>query len=184
MRPDFKKYRDVMKDKGGRYRTISLFWELRKEEVEENYPPIFTIKDYDHTVKGVLYPSLKKIYMSYEHIPGFEYEFAQDVFGSWDHWVKMTTGLRLISDTIKEWRTEVDIRIKSNAIKAILNASMEGDAKGLQAARYLADKGYSQLRGRPSKDEVEREKKIAAGVSKDLESDMERLGLTVINGTK
>ena len=44
--------------------------------------PIFTIKD-DNVIKDdVFYWSLKKIYFSYDHVPGFEYEFAKDVFHS------------------------------------------------------------------------------------------------------
>ncbi len=58
------------------------------------------------------------------------------------------------------------------------------DAKGVNAAKYLAEKGYLPKRGRPSKEEVERERKIQAGVNKELESDMERIGLKVVNGGK
>ena len=60
-------------------------------------------------------------------------------------------------------------------------ASGDNDAKGVNAAKYLAEKGYLSKRGRPSKEEVERERKIQAGVSKELEGDMERLGLKVVN---
>jgi hypothetical protein len=170
-----------MKDRQGRHRTQSLFWETRSDE--KGYVPLFTRKDYDHTVAGVTYPSLKKIYLSYDHIPEFEYEFAMDIFGSWDHWDGLAND-SIFKKEIRVWRQELEIKLKAQAIRGVISASRSDDAKGVQAMRYLADKGYAPKRGRPSKEEVERERKIAAGVKDDLAEDMARLGLTVINGTK
>lgn len=174
-----------LKDSMGRYRTQSLFWEFRFKEDEDKYSPLFSLKEYDLEKGKVTYPSLKQIYMSYDHIPGFEYEFALDVFGSWDHWSKLATEtIPEIRNTVKGWRDELEIKLKAQAIKSLIAASREDDAKGFNAAKYLADKGYAPTRGRPSKEEVEREKKIQAGVSKELQEDMERLGLSVVSGGK
>ena len=63
----------------GRFRTQSLFWELRYG-VDEKYPPVFTLKAEDIEREGIQYLSLKKIYMTYDHVPGLEYDFAIDVF--------------------------------------------------------------------------------------------------------
>lgn len=185
-----KKYNySDLKDKQGRYRTQSLFWEwsfLNDKREEDNVlDPIFTNKDHDLEKDGIIYPSLKSIYMSYDHIPGFEYEFALDVFNSWDHWDRLASTSNInIKNMIKSWREELEIKLKASAIKALITASKMDDAKGFNAAKYLADKGYAPTRGRPSKEEVERETRIQAGVSKDLEADMERLGLKVITGNK
>jgi hypothetical protein len=174
-----------LKDDMGRYRTQSLFWELRFKGDEDKYAPLFTIKDYDLVKDGITYPSLKQIYMSYDHIPNFEYEFAMDVFNSWDHWTKLATDtVPIVKNAIKGWREELEIKLKAAAIKSLIMTSREPDSKGFNAAKYLADKGYAPVRGRPSKEEVEREKRIQAGVNKDLEADMERLGLSVVNGSK
>lgn len=179
---DFTKLQEVLKDEQGRYRTISLFWELRHQA--GNYEPVFTLKPYDLQKEDKLYPSLKKIYMTYDHIPNFEYEFAQDVFGSWDHWIKLTGASLGVKETIQEWRDELDIRIKAQSLKAMMIASRDNDAKGVNAAKYLAEKGYAQKRGRPSKEEVERERKIQAGAHKELADDMERIGLKIVEGGK
>lgn len=176
-----------LKDSMGRYRTQSLFWEFAflNKERENVLEPLFTLKDYDLVKGEVTYPSLKTIYMTYDHVPGFEYEFALDVFGSWDHWNKLASEtIPAIRNTIKEWREELEIKLKAQAIKSLIQTSRIDDVKGFNAAKYLADKGYAPTRGRPSKEEVEREKKVQAGVSKELEADMERLGLSVINGSK
>ena len=179
---DFTKLHEVMKDEQGRYRTISLFWELRHQA--GNYEPVFTLKSYDLQKEDKLYPSLKKIYLTYDHVPGFEYEFATDVFGSWDHWQKITHSKGTLKDTVQEWRDELDVRIKAQSLKAMMLASRDNDAKGVNAAKYLAEKGYASKRGRPSKEEVEREKRIQASANKELAEDLERIGLQVVEGGK
>lgn len=174
-----------LKDAMGRFRTQSLFWEFRFTKDEDKYPAYFTLKDRNIDKDGVTFYSLKQIYMSYDHIPGFEYEFALDTFNSWDHWIKLATEtIPEIRNEIKGWREELDIKLKAQAIKSLIAASRDSDSKGFNAAKYLADKGYAPTRGRPSKEEVEREKRVQAGVSKELEDDMLRLGLTVISGSK
>jgi len=45
------------KDSMGRYRTQSLFWEMR--DVINGTAPIWSMKDYDLVKEGITYPSLK-----------------------------------------------------------------------------------------------------------------------------
>lgn len=177
---DLTKFHSQMKDDLQRYRTQSLFWELRYG-TEDKYPPIFTLKSENIERDGVTYYSLKKIYMSYDHVPNMEYDFALDAFGSWDHWNKLANDtIPMIKDEIKSWREELDIKLKAQGLKALINAARDNDAKGVQAAKYLAEKGYAPKRGRPSKEEVERELKQEAGIKKQLESDLERIGLKAV----
>lgn len=164
-----------MRDDMGRYRTYSLFLEY----AVENYDPIWTLKDTAYEHEGILYPSLKAIYFGYHHVPGLEYEFATETFGSWDHWVKLnSSGLKGI---FAEWREELEIRNKALAIRMLIKTSEIGGAAGANAAKYLAESGYASKRGRPSNADVERERKIQAGVEKELESDIERMGLKVVS---
>lgn len=174
-----KAWFSALKDDRNVIRTTSLFFESKREADPVN-TPIFTLKDFDYTIDGVTYISLKLIYFSYDHIPGFEYEFAMDVFGSWDIWTKITKSS--IRHEIQAWREELEIKIKAQAIKAMMNASRTDDAKGVAAAKYLADKGYIEgntKRGRPTKEDVERERKIQAEVRDSVAEDMERIGMTV-----
>lgn len=181
---DFTNMYKDMKDDQGRFRTLSLFWEMRHQAGQ--HEPIFTTKDHDIEKDGKTYISLKKIYMSYDHIPEYEYDFALAVFGpsGWKHFNKLATSKGPVSDLIKEWREELDIKIKAEALRAMMIASKGDDAKGVQAAKYLADKGYTTKRGRPSKEEIARQTKIDAGAHKELEDDMKRLNLKVLQGTK
>lgn len=165
-----------MLDTSGRFRTISLFYEFG---VNDKYPPLFTTKARDLTVGETTYRSLKAIYFSYDHLPENEYDFALDVFGSWDHWIWISTKSQL-RPTIKAWREELEIKIKADAMRTMIQQSRDPE-KGLQAARaLLGGEHKGTRRGRPSKDEVERETKIAAGVRDSLEQDMERIGLKVV----
>ena len=187
MKEEYAPWRAVMLDSIGRYRSKSLFWELRKIERSDVYEPLFTTKDRPHTVptfdkKGLItYPSLKQIYMSYDHVPGHEYEFALDVFGNWDHWAHLNKSS--LKDMLQSWRDELSIKLKAEAIKKMIEASKEQSAVGVNAARYLADENYLPKKvGRVTKEEKLREIKIAAGVRDDLAGDMARLGLSIVNG--
>ena len=170
------------KDKMGRYRTQSLFWEMR----DPSMAPIWCMKDYDLVKGDKTYPSLKNLYMSWDHVPGFEYEFAMATLGSWDHWLKLCNDTTpQIKDMIQGWRDELDIKLKAVGIKAIIASSSDNDAKGLQASKYLVEKGYAVKKaGRPSREDVERELKTDARAAKEQQADLERIGLTIINGDK
>ena len=166
-----------LKDSQGKLRTNSLFVEL----VDSDLEPVFTLKDRDYNKNGKTYPSLKKLYMAYDHIPGFEYEFALDTFGSWDHWQRLVSASIQIQEAIKSWRDELDVRIKAKNLKAVIRHAEDDDPKGLQAAKYLIEKGYAPKRGRPSKEEVEREIKANEKVKQQFKDDLERIGLRAVN---
>jgi hypothetical protein len=173
----YKQTNPLKEPTNSNYLTTSLFWETRKPD--QKHTPIFTTKNHEHVVDGVEYISLKRIYMSYDHVPGLEYEFALDVFDNWEHWVYLAENSNL-KHKVREWREELEIRIKAQAMFTILRQSRDKE-KGFQAAKTLVtDEHKEKRRGRPSKEEVERQKKIAAGVNDTLAADMERLGLSVV----
>lgn len=160
-----------MKDCNGKWRTYSLFWEHRTE----GYEYFWTLKD--RGTKEL--PSLKQIYLSYAHIPEYEYEFAEEVIGSWTHWQKLCkSGLK---QHIAEWREELEIKLKADALRNIINTASKGkEQSSLTAAKYLADKGYApSTRGRPSKEEKEKQLKIDSRIHSEIEDDLERVGLTL-----
>lgn len=177
----FQHFRSQAKDDRNVMRTTSLFWEVRKDRAEDaDFIPLFSLKEEDHEVNGHYFFSLKKIYLSYDHVPSLEYDFAKDVFGSWEHWLKLTKSS--MRHEFQSWRDELDVRIKAEALRGLMQASRAPDARGVTAAKYLADKGYAEKRvaGRPSSGEVERQKKIAVDVQDRLSEDMARLGLAIV----
>lgn len=176
-----------MKDIKGNFRTMSLFYETNMpsrgntSEDGSAFISFFTLKPHDHSVGGHVYLSLKAIYFDYDHIPGLEYEFAMDVFSSWDHWVRLTDD-SAVRKHFADWRRELEVKIRADALKSILVTSKnKSSPSASQAARFLVEKGWIEKKaGRPSKEEVERERKIAAGIKDTLSEDMARLGLSVV----
>lgn len=163
--------REVLVGHVGAHRTQSLFLETNKSSLE----PIMVLKEIDWEYKGKLLPSLKKIYLSFNDPT--EYQVAMEVFGSWNQWKRLCDNA-LIFAHIKEWREELEIKLRSQAVKALIATAQEDGAKGTTAAKYVAEKGWDKRKaGAPSKEEVAREKKIHAGINDDVEDDLTRLGL-------
>lgn len=175
----------MMKSTNNRRVLRSLFLESIGQDILdlEITKPIFTLKDHNVVKNDITYYSLKNIYFSYDHIPGFEYEFAKDVFNDWDHWVKLTESSSIAQDAIVAWREELTVRLQAKAFSSLFKTAMFEGSKGTPAARFLADRGWEVKRGRPSKDDVTRERKIAASLDKEVKEDVERLGLTLIKSS-
>jgi hypothetical protein len=172
----------MMTSTNGRRILRSLFLETVGSNVLELgvSRPVFTLKDRNIVKDGITYWSIKNLYFSYDHVPGFEYQFAKDVFGSWEHWQLLVESGDLVREYIEAWRDEMTIRLQARALESLFKTALYEGSKGTPAARYLADRGWEVKRGRPSKDEVEREKKIAAGVQDEVQKDIERLGLALV----
>lgn len=159
----------LYKDTMGRFRTQSLFWEFKYRA----FIPVFTLKDEDHTVKGVTYISMRRLYLEYGDPT--EYEFAMGVLGSWAHWMKITQNTLLRVYVVK-WREELELKLRAEAIREVRYISQDPTNKGrLGAAKWMADKGWDKKRGRPSKAEVTKERKLVAGVHDDLDEDYNRI---------
>ena len=161
--PDKKKFVDVM----GRPITQSLF-------LETSYDPetsVYSLKDYDHEYEGKTFPSLKRLYLQMEDV--VEYDFANTYLLGWNHWQRICKN-KLFSKHIKEWREELELKIRSQAVRDIID--MTADEKSFQAAKWLADKGWDKrAAGRPSKEDVEKETKLQASLEKDYGADIKRL---------
>jgi len=162
-----------MKDTIGKFRTQSLFYEYAYG-TKSKYPIFFTVKDYDYTAPdGVTYPSLFKLYMSYDHIPGYEFDFATEILDGWEHF-QLLLDNKLFAPLFKKAREQKEIQLQANAIKKLIQSDRN------DAARYIAGKEWKSLRGRPSNEEVARERKIQAGVKDALADDMARIGLVAV----
>lgn len=157
--------KEKLKDDGGRSLTQSLFLELG---YNTQYA-IFTLNDEDKVYKDKVYPSLKKWYL--EVNDPTEYEFARKCLLGWRHWKRLLEN-KDIRPYIDEWREELEISLRSESIRSI----MEQSTDNFQASKWLADKGWAKNNvGRPSKAEKEREKNIQEKLSKTLEDNVVRM---------
>ena len=177
-RKDFQMFRDVMLDSMLRYRKNTLFLECRYSE-KEGSEAIFTLKDEDILYKGRTLYSLKKIYLSYDHIPKYEYDFAMDVFGSWEHWVILSTEAQ-VKEHIQAWQEELEIRLKSEAMRNLLKVSRSEGNSATQANKFIVDKGWDVKAGRPTKEEKQRQIRQDSKVRENIAEDMKRLNLSVV----
>ena len=162
------------RDEKNRWYTIALFYELAGQDKSR---AIYTIYEVDREVNGKIYKSIRSAYVNYEHIPGHEYDFANTFFGGWEHWQVLLASAQKVRDLIKSWQEELEVKIKSQAVKGIISSSFGTDNTAFQAQKWLSDKGWIPQKGRPKKADIQREAKIAAGVEKEIEGDLARIRL-------
>jgi hypothetical protein len=157
-------------------RTKSLFYETSYGNMEW---VIFTLKEDDIEAHGRSLLSLRKLYMSLVPSDPTEYEFAQTVFGSWSIWETIAKSPLLRKD-VAEWRREVEIKIKSQAIRSIAEEMKSGGRSSFGAAKLLLEKGWldkdTAADAKKKLKAVEEEKQETEAL-KLLEDDAERLGL-------
>lgn len=156
-----------MIDPMGRPLTQSLFLEIGYSEYA-----VYTLKEFDHEYKGKLYPSLKKLYLKEEDPT--EYAFAEKHLLGWQHWRRLCEN-KVIAKHIDEWREELELKIRSQAIRDMQNlcASESGN---FSAAKFLADRGWEKRSaGRPSKAEKERHLRIEERIHEEFSADIKRM---------
>lgn len=157
--------REQLLDSAGRPLTQSLFLEFGYGEAA-----IYTMKDIDHIWNGKTYVSIKKLYLLEEDPT--EYDFAIKYFLSWGHWQRICEN-KMIRKYIDEWRDELEMKLRSRAVKEMIKNSSKGK---IVASKWLADKGWAQRgAGRPTKAEIEGEKAFRASVASEFSDDVARL---------
>lgn len=161
---------------GGGWYTQGLFIETVRQEEKTGVK--YTLKDREH--RG--YPSLYQLYLALEDLT--EYEFANTYLGGWDHWQALLA-CTWFQEYINRWRTELELKLKCEAIKRIRMEAESGGKSSYQANRWIVDRGWidkhaepKRGRGRPSKNEIrERALQEAQDDYSQLQDDMKRLGL-------
>lgn len=162
---------EQFKGDNGHYLTESLFFETNKNR--DHRAPVFTLKPVEH--KGL--PSLKQLYLSYNDPT--EYEFAMNVFGSWQHW-ELLCSLTWFKPHIEAWRKELIVKLRSRAAQAALGVLVDPQAPAatrMQAARYVGDSGWEEKakKGRPTKADVQKEARRKVESDKHIEDDFNRI---------
>jgi len=151
---------------GGTPITQSMFLEIGYTD-----RAVFTTKDKDYKYKGKLYPSLKKLYLEYEDPT--EYGFVMKYLVSWSQWKKLCANQRTLLE-IEQWREELELKLRSQAVKDMIDQSAEGGS--FQASKWLSDRGWDKrAAGRPSKKEQLKEQRMKDKISNEFDSDIVRL---------
>jgi hypothetical protein len=80
---------------------------------------------------------------------------------------------KVIRKHIDEWRDELEVKLRSKGVREVLKSAIAGN---YQAAKFLADRGWdTRGAGRPSKADIEHEKKIQAAITDEYSADVIRL---------
>lgn len=122
----------------GVVRTKSLFYELSYSEPQH---AIFTTKENDIERHGNTYLSLGKLFCSLVPQDPTEYTFAMTVFGSWHVW-EVIRDAPQVAPYYKRWKREAEIKVKSEAIKAIAEEAKSGGRSSFTAAKLLLERGW------------------------------------------
>lgn len=142
----------TFKNINGVYFLRELFFETAQNR--DNV--IYTLKREDHTVDGVTYESLHRLFLEADDVT--EYQFALSCLDSWDHW-SMLSNCTWFQPYILRWREELEVKQRSRALATIMAASKGPTRDAFVAAKYIAE-GWDKPktgRGRPSKVEIKQE---------------------------
>lgn len=155
--------KSLMKDSGGRYITQGLFLEVGYSDFS-----IYTLKEDDHTYKGKVYYSLKKLYLAHEDPT--EYDFATKYLVGWRHWMRICDN-KAIAPHVSEWREELELKLRSQAVRDIMDM-----ADSYQASKWLADRGWTKGPvGRPNKAEKARQLRLDTKLADEFGDEVERM---------
>lgn len=156
--------RTKFKDPSGKLLTQSLFLE---NGYNTEYA-IYTLTDEDKEYKGKTYPSLRRLYL--ECMDPTEYEFATKYLWGWNHWQRIAAN-NLMTEHINDWRMELEVKLRSMAVKSIVIGALGS----YNAAKWVADGSWKQARGRPSKAELAKEKRLRERVAQEADEDGDRI---------
>ena len=140
---------------GGQYLTQGLFYEYRHQCAKMGP---YTLKEYDW--KGT--KSMYQIYMSC----GSEYEAAQKILGSWKHW-EILCSAPFFAKEVEKWREEREIREAALGRATLIQQAQEGN---VSAAKALVDAATKKKAGRPSKADIEAEKRKQMAIDSNVTS--------------
>lgn len=166
---EYKPDKSRFKDEKGRYIVQGLFLEDRYNTDLS----VYTLDGVDKDYKGVVYPSLKRLYL--EEADPKEYTFANKYLFDWDHWQRVCNNA-VMGRHVEKWREELELMLVSEGVSALIDLALND--KSYQAAKYLADMGWDKRgRGRPSKAEVEQHLKQKSRDDSEFDRDFQLLQL-------
>lgn len=108
-----------------------------------------------------------------------EVKFAQECFEGWEHWM-MVTKCTWFKPYIERWREEIELRIRSKALAAVLEVANDRYSKfQYEANKYLLSGQWKpnskDTVGRPSKAKIKEQAEEMFMLEKEMKDDLTRL---------
>jgi hypothetical protein len=164
-------YNNPWKNEQGIWKIRDIFYETCPASDRSSVKYCLGLMDLQ--LNDTVIPSIRKIYINMDHIPEFEYEFAETYLGGWTHWQKLQKS-SAVGPHIKEWKAEKSIKLKADAMKQLLATAKSDTKDSFQAAKFLAQKGYNVgeaiKKGKAADDE-------ASSLERAVDEDLKRIGL-------
>jgi hypothetical protein len=141
------------KNGSGAHLLKPIFYEL--DNAEKTFA-VYTLKDYDHTVDGVTYPSLRRLYV--ELADPTEYTFALTYLDGWSHWKKLCEA-NWFKEHLREWREELEVKLRAAALLKIRETAAADKKESFQAQKFIVQGGWKSPEekekvGRPSQAKI------------------------------
>lgn len=124
------------------------------------------------------YVSLYQLYLDEEDFT--EFEFANKHLESYQHWKALCEKTFFIPH-IAQWREELQLKVQARTLKSLIDKS----TKDSNVAKYLLTNKWidraqenipvTNLRGRPSKEEIKQHLTLITNEQKEIENDYERI---------
>lgn len=149
--PDKTKFKDSV----GNYITQSLFLEVGYDTEKA----VYTLADTDKEYKGVIYPSLRRLYL--EEADPTEYHFSVKYLWGWEHWQKICGNKMLLAE-IEKWRSELEVKLRAIGVRDIIAQS----GTTMTAAKWVADGQWRANTGRKGKTKAQKAQEAAEERSK------------------
>lgn len=143
-------------------RTMSLFYETCFPR--DN--PIFTLSSNPPPGAAGLI-QFRPLYMSYCVEDPTEVNLAEEVFGAWEYWEKITNSTRVQSH-VEELRKLATIKRKEIAFKAIIEEAKSGKSR-FTAAKYLIEEPWKGNSRAAKKEKLETSIQASTQLSEDIE---------------
>lgn len=106
-----------------------------------------------------------------------EYAAAHKLCGSWKEWERIKGDWKYFANVIlPEWHEELEISLRSQAIKRLVSAAKSDDRDASAAAKWIAEGRYKPKGvGRPNKDKIAAEERIRSRVKDEIEDEVSRV---------
>lgn len=159
--------KDKFKNLMGNYYLKGLFYETTNADKAS---VVYTLKDEPH--EG--YPSLYQLYMREMDLT--EFVFSKNHLANWEHWERLC-GCSWFQPYIERWRKELELKIRAEALNAIIAESRSDSKSAYQAAKFLVERGWAPKneKGRPTKEDVKLEANRIAEIHNTIQDDLERI---------
>jgi hypothetical protein len=136
----------------------------------------------DNDVPGLI--NARRTFVELEDPTGYKWAMRY-LGGSYEHWQRLMA-CSWFQDAYKGWLDELKAKLQMNSLEELKDIIAEEGAPAATraaCARYLAEAGWepkATKRGRPGASEIAGELKRAVRESREVQDDMERIGLKVV----